>query len=267
MIRNGTKPHRLGWFDNDYIRSYHPQIYAGTAIYPQFPLEYLTDNTNWFPDQNIEGQPEGCTNYSQTKLARILGTIGATPQAAEAVTHANANGGMGILASFDAIINKLRWFKWRYIIQETGILDFFDACRLAQVSGLPEQRAISTGSPWFPSWEQAAQSGTKIMPMPTVNELAQAHNNPTSMAWHDYVLDGWSQNFPVSIGQLLYRVESHQGPNVDYLYLDRATLNVVMDLYGTVQVVATNFGAPNVAGVPLPAWFASLWHSWFGWQY
>lgn len=264
-MQNGTKPHRLKWRDKDYLKSFHPQIFAGTASLPQFPAEYLTDKTNWFPNQNAEGQPEGCTNYAQAKLARILGISDASPEIAEAATHANLNGGMGILESFDVIINKLGWFKWRYIIQATGSLDFFDASRLAQVSGLPEQRAISTGSPWFPSWESAALSGVKVMPMPTAAELLQAHTNPNSLPWHDYVLDGWSQNFPNLPGQLLYRLDSWQG-SIDYLYLDRATLNVVMDLYGTVQVVPTNINVLP-ARVSLPDWFWSLWHSWLGFSY
>jgi hypothetical protein len=208
----------------------------------------------------------GCTNYSQTKLARILGVTVATPQAAEAVTHANANGGFGILASIDTIISKLGWFKWRFVIQATGMLDYFDACRLAQLNGIEEQRAISIGTPWFPSWEQAALSGTKILPMPTAAELLQAHNNPTSLPWHNYVGDGWSQNFPNSNGLLLYRLDSWQGA-VDYLYMERATFNVVMDLYGTVQAVPTNIQPPEHALVSIPDWFASLMHSWLGWVY
>lgn len=263
---NGTKPHRLKLFEKDYLKSFHPQIYAGTASVPQFPAEYLTDHTEWLPDQNADDQPEGCTNYAQTKLARILGNANVTPQIAESVTHANASGGLGILDSFDIIIDKLGWFKWRYIIQTTGSLDFFDTCRLAQVSGLPELRGISMGSPWFASWEKAVQSGIKILPMPSQAELAQAHDAPNSLTWHDYVGDGWSQNFPISQGQLLYRLDSWQG-DLDYLYMPREVMNVVFDLYGTVQVVPTNMGAPNIGGVPLPAWFASLWHSWFGFSY
>lgn len=265
-MRSGTTPHRLRFFDRDYLRSFHPQLYAGTASAPQFPAEYLTDQTEWLPDQNAEGQPEGCTNYAQSKLARILGEVNATPAAAETITHANANGGMGILDSFDLIIDALGWFKWRYIIQTTGKLDYFDTCRLAQVSGLPERRALSMGSPWFSSWEESVCNGIKILPMPTAGELAEAHNDPNSLPWHDYVADGWSQNFTVSQGQLLYRIDSWQG-DIDYLYMPREVMNVVFNLYGTVQVIPTNAFAPNVAGVPLPAWFASLFHSWFGISY
>jgi hypothetical protein len=240
----------------------------GTAAYPVFPAEYLTDRTGWLPNQNTDGQPEGCTNYSQSKLARILGvdpTV-ATPQAVESVTHANALGGFSVLGSIDAIISKLGWFKWRFVIQATGMLDLFDACRLAQVNGIEEQRAISIGSPWFSSWEQAALSGTKILPMPTAAELLQVKNNPTSLPWHNYVADGFSQNFPNSNGVLLYRIDSWQGA-VDYLYLERATFNVVMDLYGTVQAVPTNIQPPQTKLVSIPEWFASLMKTWKGWVY
>lgn len=265
-MMNGAKPQRIKKRDWDYIRSFHPQIYAGTAAYPQFPAEYLTDQTDWLPDQDADGQQNGCTNYAQAKLARILGNASATPAALEAITHANALGGFGILASIDVARTVLKWFSWRYVIQTTGVLDYFDACRLAQVSGIPERRSISMGSPWFTSWELAVEKGIKILPMPSAVELAEAHSSPNSLPWHDYVGDGWSQNFTVSPGQLLYRIDSWQG-DLDYLYMPREVMNVIFDLYGTVQVIPTNMDAPNIAGVPLPAWFASLFHSWFGWSY
>lgn len=278
MIKSGTNPHRLKLFDKDYIKSFHPELHAGTRTLqeelkikfgtPQFPAEFLTDTTGWFPDQNAEGQPEGCTNFAQTMLARIQGvsvTV-ATPEAAEVVTRANASGGIGILDSIDLIINNLGWFKGRFIIQATGGLSYWDASKLAQVSGLPEQRAISTGTPWPASWEKAAQTGTKLMPMPTAAELLQAHNSPNSIPWHDYVCDGWSPNFPNMNGQTLYRLKSWQGP-LDFLYLDEATFNVVLDLYGTVEAVVTQSGTKTFSFVSLPDWFWSLWHSWLGFSY
>lgn len=266
-MNHGTKPERLRRRDYDFLQSYHPQIFAGTAQYPQFPKEFLTDNTNWLPNQNAEGQPEGCTNYSTTKLARILGVSNATVDAIEAVTHANALGGFGVLASIDAARRTLNWFGWRFTIQTKGMLDYTDAFRLAQVSGLPEQRAITWGTPWFPSWEQAALNGQRIMPMPTPAELAQVHSSPNSLPWHNHVLDGWSENFPIAPGRLLYRDDSWQGSDIDYLYFPREVINVVQDLFGTVAVTATSVTPPSIAQVPLPDWFWSLFHSWFGLRY
>lgn len=261
-MQNGSKPEALKYKDFDFIKSFHPDIAAGAVEAPHFPPEYLTDDTEWFPNQNAEGQPFGCTNYSTTKLARILGILNASASALEAVTHANALQGYGVLASIDAARKTLGWFGWRFTIQATGSLDYFDAFRLAQVSGLPEHRAISWGTPWFPSWEQAALSGIKIMPMPTDDELKTVRTNIRAYSWHDHTLDGWSQHFAVSPGQLLYRDESHQGPDVDYLYFPREVINVVQNLYGTVAVVGTATKPPNIARVPLPDWFWSLWHSW-----
>lgn len=264
-MRNGTKPHRLKLFEFDYIKSFHPEIYAGTALYPQFPAEFLTDKMGDKPNQNADGLPDACTSYTTAKLARILGVLSATVQAIESITNSNAKGGFGVIAAIDVGRTILKWFKWRYIIQATGILDFFDAHRLAQVSGLPEQRAVSIGTPWFASWEQVALTGIKIMPMPTQIELTQAHSNPNSLAWHNYLADGWSQNFPNCNGELLYRLDSWQGP-IDYLYVNRATFNVVMDLYGTVSATGTNLDVLP-AKVSLPDWFWSLWHSWLGFSY
>lgn len=265
MIKGGTKPHRIKWRERDYIKSFHPQIYAGTAVYPQFPAEFLTDKTGWLPNQNTDGLPFGCTSYATTKLALILGVATATVDAIEAITRSNALGGFGVIASIDAARTILKWFSWRYIIHTTGMLDFFDAHRLAQVSGLPEQRAISCGTPWFPSWETAALAGIKKMPMPTQAELLQAHKDPNSLGWHNWLWDGWSQNFPSYSGEVLARLDSWQGP-IDYLYMDRATFNVVMDLWGTVSATGTNWDVLP-ARVPLPDWFWNLWHSWLGFSY
>lgn len=234
---------------------------------PQFPAEYLTDTTGWLPDQNRDGEPYGCTNYASTKLARILGFTTANPFILENVTHANENGGYGVLASIDAARKVLNWFSWRYTIQTTAGRDYFDTFRLAQVSGLPERRAISVGTPWPPSWEEAALNGVKILPMPTPQELAAIKKNPNAFSWHNYVADGWSQNFTVAPGQVLYRIESHQGPTIDYLYLTRPVLNVVMDLYGTIGVLGTDMDAPAIARVPLPDWFWSFVNSWLGLRY
>lgn len=269
-MKNGTRPHRIKRADKDYLPSFHPELYKGTRSLaqelqircgaPQFPAEFLTDNTGWKPSQNAEGQPFGCTNYATVKVARILGSTTANVIDLEAVTHANALGGFSALASLDAAIG-LGWLKGRFLIQSTGALDYFDTCRLAQVSGLPELRAISSTTPWFPSWEKAAQMGQKVMPMPTVEELAQIRANVNAFSWHDYVRDGWSQNFADAPGQLLYRLDSWQGP-LDYLYVDRVTLNIVMDLYGTVDAVGTNQKPIALTHMSLPDWFWSLWHSW-----
>lgn len=263
---NGTKPERLKRKDFDYIRSFHKEIAFGVAAYPIFPKEYLTDKTNWLPDQNSDGQPFGCTNYSTAKLARILGMQSATPQAMEAITHANAKGGYGVLDSIDTGRKDLKWFNWRYTIQAKGKLDYCDAFRLAQVSGIPEQRAISAGSMWFPSWETAILSGNRIMPMPTAEELKQAKNGGGGMSWHNYVFDGWSESFPIAPGRLLYRADSWQGDK-DPIYFPREVINVVFDFYGTIAVTATSAQPPKIATVSLPDWFWSMVHSWLGWKY
>lgn len=263
---NGTKPERLKWKDFDYIRSFHKEIAFGAAAYPIFPKEYLTDKTNWYPDQNAEGEPYGCTNYSSAKLARILGISYATPQALEAVTHANASNGYSVLASIDAARTVLKWFNWRYTIQAKGKLDYFDAFRLAQVSGIPEQRAISAGSPWPASWETAVLSGNRIMPMPTADELKNMKNGGGGMSWHNYVFDGFSDQFPIAPGKLLYRADSWQGDK-DPIYFPREVINVVFDFYGTIAVTATSAKPPSIATVSLPDWFWSLVNSWLGARY
>lgn len=262
---HGARPYRIKRKDRDYIKSFHPEIAFGTAAYPQFPAEFLTDKTGWLPDQNADGLPYACTSYATTKAARILGVVTATVDAIERLTNSNAKGGYGVVESIDVARKSLGWFKWRYIIQKTGSLDYFGAHQLAQVSGLPEQRPIPIGTPWPATWENAVLAGAKILPPLTAADIAQIHANPNSVGWHDWLWDGWSQNFPVAPGKLLARLDSWQGEK-DYLYIDQAVFNQVMDLFGTVSVIPTNTDVLP-AKVSLPDWFWSLWHSWLGYSY
>lgn len=263
MIKNGTRPTKPRHLNRDYLKSFHPQIYAGTQAPPVFPAEFLTDDGSWMPNQNADGLPEGCTDYAQSNLAKNLGES-VTPQELEAVTHANASGGYSIQMSLDAA-RKLGWFTYTYQIAATGPLDYFDTFRLAQSSGLPEKRSISWGTPWFSSWEQAAMQGIKIMPMPTPQELAQAQSNPGSLPWHNSMLDGWTQEN----GVLAYRDKSWQGAPVDYLYFTRDVINTIMTLNGTAAFTATNMVPNSVQTIDLS--FIDKWLSyirtWLGIAY
>lgn len=275
-LKNGTGPYRIKRKDFDFIPSFHPGIYYGTikpgdADYPKFPNKYLTDTSDWMPSQDAEGQPNGCTNYSTVQLARTLGVDPAlaTPQILEQYTGANAKGGLGVIDSIDIARTKLKWFAWRFIIQAKGTLDYFDAFRLAQSSGIPEFRAISWGTPWFPSWRDACNPSINpsgIMPMPTNEELAIIKSNIRAYGWHDHVLDGWTTH----TGRLVYRDKSWQGNTVGqsgYIYFPREVINVVNDIYGTVAVTATSSNPPAFNPVNLPDWFFSFIHSLMGLAY
>ena len=286
-MKSGLKPNRPRHLNRDYIKSFHPQIYAGTANYPTFLPEFLTDDGRWMPDQNADGEPEGCTNYAQSNLALNLGEQTASPQELEAVTHANALGGLSIQMSLDAARKQLKWFTNTYQIHATGILDYFDAFRLAQASGGPlERRSISWGTPWFPSWEAFAQGNNFtinpdgsfttsastikriIMPPPSQAELDLLYTRPSAIPWHNSMLDGW-----LTIeNTLVYRNKSWQGKNVGdngFIYFPRDVINTVMTLKGTAAFTATDLeaNAPQTIDISIVQKWLSYIRQWIGLPY
>lgn len=280
MIKSGTRPTKKDKRDLDLHKSF------GNALgQVDFPTEFFTTKDPTRPDQNKGIGPFSCTNYAQWRLATNLGRIGITPPQLEAVTHANARGGIDIRESLLACISpsflhpeRLGWFKAFYNIQAKGIIDWFDAFRLAQISGLPEQRSLSWGTPWFPSWENAINGvlmqrnpdGTftllpnphgkqVVMPMPTDEELANARKNSDLIPWHNSELDGWT---PVH-GPLTYRDESWQGEKIGeggFVFFPREVINVVMSISGTVAYTGTNQTPENSQTVDMTVvgWIVSL---------
>jgi hypothetical protein len=231
--------------------------------------------------------PFGCTNYTHSEQATILHGVRLgilNPIELENLTHANARGGYGIRESLlactqpsDVHPERLGWIGGFYNIRASGILDFFDAFRLAQVSGLPEQRTISWGVPWFASWEatirgqimRREQNGTYtlisgqekhvVMPMPLEAELQAVRRDPGAFGWHDSLLDGWTQKN----GPLTYRDKSWQGAEIGdggYIYFPREVINVVMAIPGTVAYTATLLKPETIQTVDVTAvqWIVSL---------
>ncbi len=252
MVKNGTRPTRQKHTDRDLFKSF------GAVIPPSFPDEYLCDSGLTMLDQNADGEPYGCTNYSQADLATDLTGKIHNPADLEAVTHANAKGGYDIRDSLDAARKILKWFTGYYNIRASGILDFFDAFRLAQLSVKDvEKRSITFGTPWFPSWEIACNSIDPstgkhyfIMPMPTDAELKAIRSSSNTFGWHDSKLDGWTTRN----GIVVYRDKSWQGTNIGengFIAFDRATINTVMSIKGTVGYTGTNLIPTSIQTVDM----------------
>jgi len=244
MIR-GLKRPNLKRTDYDL----HP-TFGTLASVPTFPPTYDTGGQGFgLRDQNADGQPFGCTNYSQAELATDLTGIVRKPLDLEAATQANARGGYHIRDSLDAA-RKLGWFKWYFQINPTSVLDYFDAIRYAQLMGAPnhERRTVTLGTPWFASWQTAINAGKRIMPMPTPDELSAIARNVNAYGWHNWVIDGWA---PYS-GVVTLRAKSWQGQR-DPIYFPREVINVVMALKYTVAYTPTMLDAPNhVRRISLP---------------
>lgn len=241
-MKNGLRRPKLKHKDYDFIRSF------GAATVPSFPPEYDTDVSNYgFPDQNADGQPFACTNYTQAALATDLTGIRRNPADLEAITHANQRGGYDIRDSLDAA-RKLGWFKWYFNIQAYAPLDYFDAIRYAQLIGAPEARSVTVGTPWFPSWEAAIQRGEKTLPMPLPEELVAISRNSNAYGWHNWEVTGWAS----FNGIPMLKGKSWQGPIRDPFYIPREVVNVVMALKYTVAYTPTMLDAPNRVRISLP---------------
>lgn len=244
-LKSGTGPTRDSHLDRDLHLSF------GNIAPLSFPAEFLTDSTNDFPDQNADGQPFGCTNYTQAALATNLvnGIVTFKPADLEAVTHANQKGGLDIRLSLSAA-KDLGWIQGYYLITQIPGLDMFDTFRTAQTACLPERRSISWGTPWFPSWEKAALAGTYIMPMPTDAELEVARKDPRALPWHNSEDAGWTDENGVPV----YRNKCWQGTHVGrngYIGFTREVINTVMALWGTVAFTGTNQIPDNIVTVQL----------------
>lgn len=120
-------------------------------------------------------------------------------------------------------------------IYDDGTHDWFDGIR-TQIQ--LNRRAVSAGTPWFPTW--AYINSTGIMPMPTVNEINLAKTNVNAVSWHDFAIKGWKQ-----IGGTPYLiVKSWQGPNYGdegWCYMSREVANEVFEIRGSaafIQAVA-----------------------------
>lgn len=224
--------------DRDFMKTF------GAAVLPKFPESYDVDAGVWMPDQsqvNAEfpkdgAQPFGCTNFTSADLSTDLNyaidKILRNPAILEAITHASALGGFQIRDSLLAA-KKIGWINGFYNVQPAGPFDYFDSIRLAMFSGLPEKRATSIGTPWFPDWSSAVYD-THLMPMPKDTSNANAYYMP----WHNWKIAGWEtiNGAPWMRGKIWGGKEVGKD---GWLYFDRPTINTVMHIKWAIAFTAT----------------------------
>lgn len=239
MINNGAKIPTLDHRDRDFLKSFHPEIAFGAAKIPQFPDEYNTDAGLWIPNQNIvnaefpktAAQPYGCTNYTSSDVATDLDGVLHDPGVMELLTHANEKGGFQVRDSL-MIAKKIGLITGFYNIKAIYPLDYFDAIRLAMMSGIPEKRSVSVGTPWYGEWQNAAEAMRALVPMPQ-------SLNYTGLPWHNWKIAGWKllNGSPCLIGKVW---EGASIGDHGWLCFDRATINAVMNLRYTIAFTATH---------------------------
>lgn len=256
-MKYGSKPTVESHKDYDLIRTF------GALTSPKFPDSYDVDANIWIPDQNvpqsvlggIPALPYGCTEYTTADLDNDLsGKLQSNPNILENVFHASAQGGadvrtmlMNATAPTPLHPERLGWLGNIFNIRAQGLLDWFDAMRYAMLQGGFEKRAISWGTPWFPSWEAAALDGKYVMPMPTDQEFKNAR---TSIGWHNSKFSGWE----LVDGKPMLRNKSWQGTHVGkngWIVFPREVVNAVMTINGTCAFTASNFDG-DIKRVSLP---------------
>ncbi len=253
-MKNGARPTKVKHTDYDFLRSHR---FGGVAIKTTFKDEYFADAGLTMPNQDgpdteyvptVPPLPYGCTDYTGADITSDLYKGKYHPMALENITHANALGGYDIRKSLDAARQNLGWITQYFNLRASGIFDSFDTFRVAQMTGLDagENRSISWGTPWFPSWEAAIAHGETVMPMPTLEEI----NDVEDMPWHNSKLDGWT----TIGGVLVYRNKSWQGNTIGdkgFIYFPREVVNMVMGISGTVAFTATKSELRNPQTVDL----------------
>lgn len=281
MIVHGARPSRVKHTDYDFLKNHRRFGVSGVRV--KFANEFFSDAGLTMPNQNetdaeytppTPPMPYGCTDFIQSELPTDITKQIHNPNELEAITGANARGGYDIRASLDAA-RAIGWIKQYFNVRAAGLIDFFDAFRLAQVAGvnLNEQRSISWGTPWFPSWEDAILKGKTIMPMPTNDELrdiraqtslfgrfAGLWGGTSTIPWHNSKLDGWT----TKEGTLVYRNKSLQGNQIGekgFIFFTRDVINMVMTIRGTVAFTASNtekIDSPQTIDVNTLQWLVSL---------
>lgn len=249
-MKSGARPTKIDHRDYDLHRTF------GSIAPAQFPDSYFTDAGLDIPNQDALGLPYGCTDFTQSELANdIVEKEQYTPQELEAVTHANASGGLDVRTSLDAA-SKLGWFNAYFSVRPYQ-LDFFDSIRLAMLSGAPEKRSVSIGTPWFPVFEQVSSDGVIDAP---------ASYSLTNNTWHNWKVVGWKtiNGEPYLIGK------SWQGATYGdkgYVYFSRPIINSLMSISGSCAFTGSNMTPQNVQTISVTfiQWITSVMRQL--WQY
>lgn len=240
-MNSGAKPTPIDHRDFDLHKSF------GSIAPPQFPPDYLTDAGLWMPDQNEPEEhfmnpalPYGCTDYTQADLPNDeTGTLVHNPIDLDTIDHANALGGIDIRTAIQAA-QKLNWIGTYFNVRAIAPLDSFDAIRLAMLSGAPEKRSVSWGTPWYPSFDKDIEGIVS----------APASYDPTGLSWHNSKIAGWK----TINGQPYLINKSWQGADIGdkgFLYFPREVVNAIMGVSGTVAFTATQQVSPSIQTVSL----------------
>lgn len=237
-MKNGYKKTYTDHRDYDLLRTRKPTFGAVQAL----PLSYSVSTGLRIPNQEVQDAnftppvpplPYGCTSYAQCQICSDEDGVLYNPAYIESFTHANANGGSDLRTALDCVVkngvqdaqgqihkNHPAYFN----IKPSGMIDAFDAARLAMLSTSSEKRGVSVGSPFWLQWGAVGNSG--ILPPPDY-DLQFA-------SWHNWVIEGWE-----TINNTTYlRCQMLQGAtygNGGIVYMPRDQFNTTMAVRGSIM--------------------------------
>lgn len=248
-MKSGTRPLCKDRRDFDFFKSHG---FGALSAVPTLPSEFNTDAGFWMPNQEatltyailgfgsftIPAMFEGCTNFTQADICIDQDKKFYNPLDLEVITHANANGGADIRDALKAAV-KLGWIKQFFNVRATGVLDWFDALRIASYSAQPEIRSLSIGTKWFPDFERVGPTG--ILPIPS-------NFNDTQATWHN-----WSAKVWIDKGGIPYlKCKSWQGAEYGdkgFVYMPRELVNALMNIPGSCAFVGSDLPKEDIVTV------------------
>ena len=237
IMPRGGRPNRHDHRDYDFFKT---KKLGG--LYPEFPENYTTEAGLWNPSQNegstlftpkVPSMPYGCTDYTQTDLLIDEDKKLYNPMDLENITHANASGGIDVRTSMKAVVSIHKdhpaFFNIQPDIPNGGVLDWFDAVRVAMVLGKVENRAVSLGTPWFPEFMSAVEG---IIREPNW-ALVVPGTSLSRVTWHNWGVKGWKTINGETYLIVKPWIGTRWGDN-GFGYINRAVFNRLMSINGTV---------------------------------
>lgn len=255
MIGKGLKLRLQDHRDLDFHKSFGSTAYDTNSL----PTRYSADAGLVMPDQNADGFPEGCTGYAQTDLCTDEDlTIYDQGEFYLATPPGGMSAGRAIRDSLNLLVKRgpktkggiLGPKRTRYFsINATGILDWFDAIRVALFITSQEKRAASIAVPWFPEYENISTDG--ILPDNIVLNWSRATgHNAVASGWTDVKTDGTY----IRNGEMFLAIKSHQGINYGdkgWCYQSRVSANVVFNMDYTEAFTVTKLTPASLQTVDM----------------
>lgn len=243
MIKHGTKPVVPNPKQLSFSRNF------GTIGATDLPITFDADAHLEIPDQNADGYPYGCTDYTVRELAtseeQILFLTGYNYDQSRAFEgKAGKLEGVDIKDAFkcatvyglkmrdnpDADPLIFRRAPYYEVHPDNG-LDYFDSIRSAMVRAYRldgKYHAVGNGTFWLQEWEQT-QDGV-------IPDVYTYDGIPSDYSWHAWAFVGWE----LKDGEIRLKAKTWQGTGYGhggYSYYSRTQVNRIFDEYGTIVLM------------------------------